>query len=243
MLDYILVIPARLQSTRLPNKLLIKINKKTVLERVWEKCVKAVGKKKVYVATGDKKILDFCKIMKINTVLTSKNCLTGTDRIYEVSKKIIARIYINVQGDEIFVRPKSIKKVINYCKKNRNNFVVNAYTDIKNEEEFRSSSVPKIIIDNKNNLLFVTRSPSPTNKKFNFIKAFKQVCIYAYPRNSLLKLKKNKKSFLERIEDIEILRFVENGIKVKMIKVQGSELAIDEKKDVIAAIKLFDKNE
>jgi 3-deoxy-manno-octulosonate cytidylyltransferase (CMP-KDO synthetase) len=243
MLDYILVIPARLQSTRLPNKLLIKINKKTVLERVWEKCVKAVGKNKVYVATGDKKILDFCKIMKINTVLTSKNCLTGTDRIYEVSKKIIARIYINVQGDEIFVRPKSIKKVINYCKKNRNNFVVNAYTDIKNEEEFRSSSVPKIIIDNKNNLLFVTRSPSPTNKKFNFIKAFKQVCIYAYPRNSLLKLKKNKKGFLERIEDIEILRFVENGIKVKMIKVQGSELAIDEKKDVIAAIKLFDKNE
>ena len=243
MLDYILVIPARLQSTRLPNKLLIKINKKTVLERVWEKCVKAVGKKKVYVATGDKKILDFCKIMKINTVLTSKNCLTGTDRIYEVSKKIIARIYVNVQGDEIFVRPKSIKKVINYCKKNRNNFVVNAYTDIKNEEEFRSSSVPKIIIDNKNNLLFVTRSPSPTNKKFNFVKAFKQVCIYAYPRNSLLKLKKNKKSFLERIEDIEILRFVENGIKVKMIKVQGSELAIDEKKDVIAAIKLFDKNE
>lgn len=243
MLDYILVIPARLQSTRLPNKLLIKINKKTVLERVWEKCVKAVGKNKVYVATGDRKILDFCKIMKINTVLTSKNCLTGTDRIYEVSKKIIARIYINVQGDEIFVRPKSIKKVINYCKKNRNNFVVNAYTDIKNEEEFRSSSVPKIIIDNKNNLLFVTRSPSPTNKKFNFINAFKQVCIYAYPRNSLLKLKKNKKSFLERIEDIEILRFVENGIKVKMIKVQGSELAIDEKKDVIAAIKLFDKNE
>jgi len=56
-------------------------------------------------------------------------------------------------------------------------------------------------------------------------------------------LKKNKKSFLERIEDIEILRFIENGIKVKMIKVQGSELAIDEKKDVIAAIKLFEENE
>ena len=119
----------------------------------------------------------------------------------------------------------------------------NAYTYIKNEEEFRSSSVPKIIIDNKNNLLFITRSPTPTNKKFNFIKAFKQVCIYAYPRNILLKLKKNKRSFLERVEDIEILRFIENGIKVKMIKVQGSELAIDEKKDVIAAIKIFDVNE
>ena len=61
MLDYILVIPARLKSKRLPNKLLIKINKKTVLQRVWEKCVKAVGKSKVSVATGDRKILDFCK--------------------------------------------------------------------------------------------------------------------------------------------------------------------------------------
>ncbi len=243
MLDYILVIPARIKSTRLPNKLLIIINKKTVLQRVWEKCVMAVGKNKVYVATGDKKIIDFCEKIKINTIITSKNCLTGTDRIYEVSKKIIARMYVNVQGDEIFVSPRSIKKVISYCKKNKNNFIVNAYTDIKNEEEFRSSSVPKIIIDNKNNLLFVTRSPSPTDKKFNFIKAFKQVCIYAYPRDSLLKLKKNKKCFLETIEDIEILRFLENGIKVKMVKVQGSELAIDEKKDIVAAIKLLKKNE
>ncbi len=243
MLDYILVIPARLKSKRLPNKLLIKINKKTVLQRVWEKCVISVGKNKVFVASGDKKIIDFCKKMDINTIITSKNCLTGTDRIYEVSKKIIARTYINVQGDEIFVRPRSIKKVISYCKKNKNKFVVNAYADIKNEGEFRSSSGPKIIFDNKNNLLFVTRSASPTDKKLNFIKAFKQVCIYAYPRDCLLKLQKNKKRFLEKIEDIEILRFLENGIKVKMVRVQGSELAIDEKKDVIAAIKLFDENE
>jgi 3-deoxy-manno-octulosonate cytidylyltransferase (CMP-KDO synthetase) len=243
MLDYDLIIPARLKSTRLPNKLLIKIKNKTVLQRVWERCTKAVGKNKTYVASGDKKILDFCKRFGINTVATSKNCLTGTDRVHEVSKKIIAKIYINVQGDEIFVKTKSIKKVINYCQKNKNNFIINAYTHIKNDEEFRSSSVPKVIIDNKNNLLYVTRSSSPTNKKLEFIKAFKQVCIYAYPRNILLKIKKNKKSFLEKIEDIEILRFVENGIKVKMIKVDGSELAIDEKKDVISAIKLLNKNE
>ena len=243
MLDYVLIIPARLKSTRLPNKLLIKIKNKTVLLRVWERCINAVGKNRTYVATGDKKILDFCKRFGINTVATSKNCLTGTDRVHEVSKKIIAKIYINVQGDEIFVKTKSIKKVVNYCKKNKNNFIINAYTHIKNDKEFRSSSVPKVIIDNKSNLLYVTRSPSPTNKKLEFIKAFKQVCIYAYPRNILLKIKKNKKSFLEKIEDIEILRFVENGIKVKMIKVDGSELAIDERKDVISAIKLINKNE
>ena len=117
MLDYVLIIPARLKSTRLPNKLLIKIKNKTVLLRVWERCINAVGKNRTYVATGDKKILDFCKRFGINTVATSKNCLTGTDRVHEVSKKIIAKIYINVQGDEIFVKTKSIKKVVNYCKK------------------------------------------------------------------------------------------------------------------------------
>ena len=66
MLDYVLIIPARLKSTRLPNKLLIKIKNKTVLLRVWERCINAVGKNRTYVATGDKKILDFCKRFGIN---------------------------------------------------------------------------------------------------------------------------------------------------------------------------------
>ena len=68
-------------------------------------------------ATGDKKILNYCKKNKIQTIFTSKNCLTGTDRVIEVAKKVKANFYINVQGDEIFVRPKSILKIINYCKK------------------------------------------------------------------------------------------------------------------------------
>jgi len=241
VLDYILIIPARLKSTRLPNKLLMKIKKKTVLQIVLEKCKQAVEKRKIFVATPDKLIERVCKDLNINVIKTSNKCLTGTDRIIEVSKKIIAKTYINVQGDEIFVRPDSITKVINFCKKNKNKFIINAYTKIRFIKEFKSSSVPKVIFDQKKNLLFITRASSPTNKRGGFVKAFKQVCIYAYPRNILLKLDLNKKSSLEKIEDIEILRFLENGFVVKMIKVQGSELAIDEKKDIIIARKLLNK--
>ena len=240
--DYILIIPARLKSTRLPNKILIKILGETVLKRVWFNCKKAVKEKDIYVATGDKKILNYCKKNKIQTIFTSKNCLTGTDRVIEVAKKVKANFYINVQGDEIFIRPKSILKIINYCKKLKNLFVINAFTKIKLKSEFNSSSVPKVLFDNKYNLLYMTRAPAPANKKFQFTKAFKQVCIYAYPRNVLKKIKKNKKGKLEKIEDIEILRFLENGQKVKLINVEGSEVAIDTKKDVFKAKQILKKN-
>ena len=238
MEDFIIIIPARLKSQRLPNKLLIKIKGKEVLKRVWSRCALAAKKKNIYVASGDKKILDFCKKEGIQTILTTNNCITGTDRIYECAKKIKAKFYINVQGDEIFVRPDSIKKVINYCKIN-SNFIINAYTKINKETDFRSSSVPKVLLDNQNTLLFITRASSPTNKKLQFIKAFKQVCIYAYPRKLLLKLKKNKRLNIEKIEDIEILRFLEMGMKVKMIHVMGSELSIDTGKDLLLANKLI----
>jgi 3-deoxy-manno-octulosonate cytidylyltransferase (CMP-KDO synthetase) len=238
MQDFIIIIPARLKSQRLRNKLLIKIKGKEVLKRVWSRCALAAKKKKIYVASGDKKILDFCKKEGIQTIITTNNCSSGTDRIYECAKKIKAKFYINVQGDEIFVRPDSIKKVINYCKIN-SKFIINAYTKINKERDFRSSSVPKVLLDNQNNLLFITRASSPTNKKLQFIKAFKQVCIYAYPRKLLLKLKKNKRLNIEKIEDIEILRFLEMGMKVKMIYVMGSELSIDTRKDLLLANNLI----
>ena len=240
--DFIIIIPARLKSSRLPNKLLIKIGNETVLKRVWLRCQKAVDKKKIFVASGDKKILDYCSINKIQSVFTSKNCLTGTDRVIEVARKKKAKFYINVQGDEIFVHPHSILKVIRFCRFLKNKYVVNAFTKIKSDKDFKSSSVPKVLFDNRKNLLYITRAPAPTNKNFQFIKAYKQVCIYAYPRKLILSLRKNKKSYLENIEDIEILRFLENEIKIKMIEVNGSELAIDRAEDVVRAKKILKLN-
>ena len=136
MKNFLLIIPARLKSTRLPNKLLLKIKGKEVLKYVWERCKKACHQENIVVATPDQKIILFCKKNNIKFIKTSQNCMTGTDRVIEISKKIKKDFYINVQGDEIFVSPKSIKKVINKVKFYKKRFIINAYTKIKDDKEF-----------------------------------------------------------------------------------------------------------
>ena len=113
MLDYLIVIPARLKSSRLPGKPLKKINGKELVLHVLERCSLIFDKKKIVVATDSIKIQNFVKKKKFNSILTSKYCLTGTDRVSEVSKKIKAKMYINVQGDEPFIEPSLIEALVN----------------------------------------------------------------------------------------------------------------------------------
>ena len=88
-----------------------------MIERVWNQCLSAAPKKQIIVATDDERIFSHCKLKNINTIMTSADCLTGSDRLAEVSKKIKASFYVNVQGDEPLINPKDIKKVINDFKK------------------------------------------------------------------------------------------------------------------------------
>ena len=106
-MKYILVIPARYQSSRFPGKPLIDIDGKSMIKRVYEQCVKAVDPSLIYVATEDQRIKEHCEKNSIQCLITSNNCLTGTDRVGEVAKMIEADYYINIQGDEPLVhRPK-----------------------------------------------------------------------------------------------------------------------------------------
>ena len=238
--NYLIVIPARFNSKRLPGKPLLKILGKTMLTRVWESCVKVDGKEKVLVATDDRRIALHCKEKGMNYVITSKLCKTGTDRIIEVSKKIRRDFYINVQGDEPLVSSSDIKKIIK-AYSNNSSYIINGMSRIQFEEDFRSLNVPKIVTDKENNLLYISRSPIPITKKNLFQNAYKQVCIYAFPRKILMnKNLFNKKSNLESIEDIEILRFVENGFRVKMVKLSNNSVAVDTIKDLRKVRKIFD---
>ena len=128
-----IVIPARMSGSRLPGKPLIKINKIPLVIRVVKKCVKAIGKKNVFVATDDKRISDVVTKYGYNFIMTSKKNLTGTDRVAEASKKIKAKIIVNVQGDEPLINPNDIIKVINFKKKRMQNIVC-AYCNLKKNE-------------------------------------------------------------------------------------------------------------
>ena len=238
-MNFIIVIPARYASSRFPGKPLAKINGKTMLERVYEKCCLAVEKKNIIVATDSKKIVDHCKKKKLNFLMTSTKCLTGTDRVAEVSKKIRRDFYINVQGDEPLIKATDLIKVINYAKKNPNK-IINAMCGIKNRKDYFNFNIPKLVFDKSKNLVYMSRAAIPSNKKNKFVKSYKQVCIYSFPRKMLKTFSNQKvKTLNEKIEDIEILRFIDLGFKVKMIEVSESSIAVDTKEDLKKVRKIF----
>ena len=237
----VVIIPARYKSSRFPGKPLALIKGIPMIIRVAYLCNKAFPKKNIYVATDSNKI---CKIVEkygFNVVMTQEQCLTGTDRVAQASKKIKADIYINVQGDEPLINPKDILKVVDFKKKNYNR-VINCYTKINNENPL-NTNLPKVAINQNNDLIYMSRSLVPGTKKENKVKYnfYKQVCIYAFNKYELkVFASKKKKSNLEMLEDIEILRFFEFNIPIKMIKLNKQSLAVDTPQDLKKIQKYFD---
>lgn len=232
MTNILIVIPARYQSSRFPGKPLVDIHGKSMLQHVWEKCVQAIGPERVIVATDDSRIELHCKKTGIKVMLTSENCLTGTDRVYEVALKKKADVYINVQGDEPLISPYDIKTIIHYadCEPS---IVFNAMCPIKNEQDYRNPNVPKVVVSLNGELLYMSRAPIPTDKQYRFNRSMKQVCIYAFPRDVLLEYGSfGNKTPLEAIEDLEILRLLEMGHTIKMVEVSSSSVSVDTLEDL-----------
>ena len=121
MREYLVVIPARLKSERLPEKPLIKLKKIPMIVRTFNQCKKAIPVKNIIVATDSDKIINVCKNYSIPNILIKKKCFTGTDRVAEVAKIIRSKIYINLQGDEPIFPKKDIKDFLKYAYKFRFN--------------------------------------------------------------------------------------------------------------------------
>lgn len=230
----IIVIPARYKSTRFPGKPLIKLLNKPMIQWVAELSTRVVGKENVYIATEDNQVKVAVDKMGYNVVMTSKNCLTGTDRLAEVAKKIDANIYINVQGDEPLVDPKDIQKVID-LKQQYPNAVINSYSKMKKNEDPQNFNIPKIIFSEDKRMVYISRQPLPGFKdpKQKSKVYYKQVCIYAFNREELLSFENfGRKSKLEESEDIEIIRFLEWGKTIRLVETQTESLAVDVPEDV-----------
>jgi len=232
MKDFLIVIPARYKSSRLPGKPLIDLLGKSMILRTYERCLQVVSPENIVVATDDTKIYDHCLSHSINVMMTSEQCLTGTDRVAEVSKHIDAEYYINVQGDEPLFNPNDILKILEAIKANKGK-VINGYCPILNSEDFFSTSIPKVVFRPDGRLLYMSRSPIPGNKNASFMQANRQVCVYAFPKIALNEFSEMKtKTHLEMHEDIEILRFLELGYEVYMIELSSESIAIDNPHDI-----------
>ena len=229
----IIVIPARYKSSRFPGKPLAKIAGISMIERVYNNC-KLGFDEEIIVATDDSRIINHCNQNNISVILTSKNCLTGTDRVAEVSKKLDADVYINIQGDEPLFNPDDIKLFIQSIKSLKYKYNIYAgYTPITDSNDYYSNQIPKMLISQKNELIYTSRSPVPANKEGSFVESFRQVCIYGYTKKALLNYNENKKTPIESIEDLELLRFIELDYKIKMIMLSSASISVDNPEDII----------
>ena len=228
------LIPARLASTRFPEKPLALILGKPMILWVAELTAKAVGIDNTYIATDSGKIASVVKAAGFRVVLTSPDALTGTDRIAEAAMQIDADIFINVQGDEPMLDPASITKVIDYARLHPDT-VINGYAAIPQAEDPSNVKLPKCAIASDGRLLYMSRAAIPAYKDQNKQQAvyYKQVCIYAFTRKQLeAYVSVSKKAPCEQSEDIEILRFLDLDYEVRMIELPGDTVAVDAPSDV-----------
>lgn len=226
------IIPARYKSSRFPGKPLALIMQKPMIIWVCEIVEKALGKANTYVATDDIRIKEIVSLYGYNVVMTSDNCLTGTDRLWEVAQNIKADIYVNIQGDEPTLDPDDILKIVELKKQNPD-FIVNGMTRMLDSEKPTNVNIPKVVVNNKYELIYMSRLPIPGVKGLGKPIYYKQVCIYAFNYDELkLYGSRNEKSYYEEFEDIEILRFFDLGKRIKMLETKASSLAVDIPEDI-----------
>lgn len=240
------VIPARYKSSRFPGKPLTLLNGIPMIIRVAKIVEKALGKENTYVATDDFQIKNLVESYGFSAVMTSENCLTGTDRVFEFSCKIDADIYLNIQGDEPLLDFNEIIKIAKVKEENYD-FVVNGMCRFTDDENPSNVNIPKVIVNNKNQLIYMSRLPIPGSKTVDLSikKEFKkQVCIYAFSKKELEAFgNQTEKSEIEKHEDIEILRFFDLNIPVLMVETSESSLAVDVIDDVAKVEEFLQKLE
>lgn len=226
------VIPARARSSRFPDKPLAMIAGTPMVLRTYRQCLKAMPAEQVTVATDDQRIFELCTREGVDVVMTSDDCLTGTDRVAEAALARPADYYVNVQGDEPIFDPADIADFVAACERHPDRLLM-GYCAI-GEEEFHNSSIPKVVFRQDGRLLYITRAAVPTTKRHEFRVAWRQVCIYGFPPAELALYATQKvKGPLEQIEDCETLRYLEMGLDVFCVPMSDRSIAVDHPIDVV----------
>ena len=244
----VIIIPARLDSSRLPKKVLLDLKGKTVIQRVYEQCLKVKNVDGVYIATDSIEIKEVCETFTNNVIITKSTHKSGTDRIGEAVSAIDCDIVINVQGDEPFIEPSLIEALVNSFV-NSEISMSSAMSKISNVKDLQNTNVVKVVTDLHNNALFFSRSLIPfprdvkeisiANEVIDESQFFRHIGIYGYRKDFLLHFVNLEQSYLEKVEKLEQLRALENGFKIKMIEASSSLIGIDTQEDYEEALKKY----
>ncbi len=221
------VIPARYGSSRLPAKPLLKINNKPIFWHVAQRVQEAgVNIDDIVIATDHSEIEHVAKALNLPVLMTAVAHVSGTDRVNEVAKKLSwpsDTLIINVQGDEPLIPPALIKKLIGFTRVNPEFAITTAATPIKDYQDFTNTNVVKAVTNEANQALYFTRSPAPLNRDDpqDLTHAKRHIGIYVYKASALDTLCGLPESQLERLEKLEQLRALSNGLTIGVMDFNG----------------------
>jgi len=233
------IIPARLESSRLPNKALVDILGLPMIVHVFKRCLMARSLDSVYVATDNDKIRKTVERYGGKVIMTSPDHQTGTDRIAEAAQHIEADIIVNVQGDEALVNPVHIDKAVAGLTTSPNanvSILVNPFNK-KN-----STSDIKTVLNKRDEVMYFSRSDIPSDARTIEPKMLKAYHIVPFRKNFLLRYAQWEKTELEQIEFNEYLRILENGYKIQAVHVESDAVSVDTYDDLDFVIKKMKKD-
>lgn len=245
------VIPARYASQRFPGKPLALIGSKSMVQHVYERASQATLVDDVWIATEDNRIAEAVKTFEGKVIMTSSKHKSGTDRMAEVAQNVASDIFINVQGDEPLISPLLIDQVASALINTENVYMSTAKIAFKDQKDFINPNVVKVLCDQEGFALYFSRYPVPfrrhvwnLKKDWQFLfdsytlldiqhmNVYKHLGIYGFKRNTLLKFSSLEQTLLEKEEELEQLRALEHGIKIKVVTTTHESLAVDTPEDL-----------
>ena len=236
MEDLVVVIPARLGSTRLPGKPLRELYGKPLIAWVVEAVKKVVPN--VVVATDSQRVIEVAEELGARGVMTPSDLPSGTDRVYHAAKDLPFKYVVNVQGDEPFIEREHIVSVYEGLK--RGYSFTTAATPFRSEEEVKDPSKVKVVLDKRGRALYFSRSPIPFVRegKVRPETYLKHIGIYGFTKEALKRFVSWEEGRLEKLEKLEQLRILENGEEIFVSVVEKDSFGVDTEEDLKLAEKM-----
>lgn len=234
MADVLVVIPARYASVRFPGKPLAEINGKPMIQHVYEGSASARGVDEVVVATDDERIMSAVIKFGGKAVMTDPACRSGTERAAEVARIRNSKVVINVQGDEPLVQGEMIAQLAQFLTRHAAIPMASLMTPFKPGEDVSNPNAVKVVVDREKFALYFSRSPIPHLRAPGGVQArnMKHLGVYGYQRHFLLQFPNLNPTPLEQSEQLEQLRALENGYRIKLLETIHDSIGVDTPEDL-----------
>jgi 3-deoxy-manno-octulosonate cytidylyltransferase (CMP-KDO synthetase) len=236
------VIPARYGSTRLPGKPLVSLAGQPMIRRVYDRAKSAKSVHEVIVATDDDRIIQAVKSFGGEVRMTRPDHRTGTERVAEVAAHVEGDVFVNVQGDEPLLDPAAVDTAVEALLDDEQATVATVATPIKKPADIMDPNVVKVVLDFDDYALYFSRAPIPwvrDTKTDLVVRHWKHLGLYVFRRDALLEYPTLPQGELEKIEQLEQLRWMENGTRIRVAEVEHDAVSVDVPEDVARVEKLL----